>query len=398
VPLSADDRVLSDRLAALGFIPRVIAAPAFMSSDATSSKLVVLSASIGTDDVGIRVRDLASPVLTMKPESLPSLRMTLSVPGVDFGMASGQTDVAVTLPGHPLAAGFTATTPASSAGTTFTWGNPAQAAVRVATIVGHPSQAAVFGYEAGASMAGQTAPARRVSWLAGPTAAATLTDSGLALFDAAVRWAGGVASPTVSWCQGGSFQVQAVFDPGGAASSDGRVDFANVARVQIPASLLVVSGASGEGSASLTLGSSSGSETCVYRGHAALGSSDPRQRAMATQFVFDSCSAGSLPGFTATVASISLHLDSADTTAGATTVVVNQSCAGDVPIVDQAIAANEGVYSPNGVPAPVDSPEVHTVPPVPGEYPDPTVGATNPEVAGSFTPAADPALVPTVLP
>ena len=44
----------------------------------------------------------------------------------------------------------------------FVFGVPGQDADVVATIAGDPEKAAVFGYEAGATMVGMNAPARRV--------------------------------------------------------------------------------------------------------------------------------------------------------------------------------------------------------------------------------------------
>jgi hypothetical protein len=49
----------------------------------------------------------------------------------------------------------------------------------------------LFGYEKGTPMVGLAAPARRVGLFLGDTNAAGLTAEGLALFDAAVRWASG---------------------------------------------------------------------------------------------------------------------------------------------------------------------------------------------------------------
>jgi hypothetical protein len=59
--------------------------------------------------------------------------------------------------------------------------------VKVASIVGTPTQIAIFSFERGAQMAGLAAPARRVAFFLSNTTA--LNANGWTLFDAAVRWA-----------------------------------------------------------------------------------------------------------------------------------------------------------------------------------------------------------------
>jgi hypothetical protein len=242
------------------------------------------------------------------------------------------------------------------------------------------------------------APARRVGWFAGVDTAAVFTNQGVALLDAAVRWVSGVASPLASWCQGGSFEITAVWDPGGGGSSDGRASFSGGAPVQIPASLPVTGGRSGQGRAIVTLRSGSRRIDCAYRGQGQPGSSDPLELARATQFVFESCSGGSLPGFVSRADSVTLHVESADPGAGLTSVLFAQSCAGDNPVNEQPVTETDGVFTPEGDPLPEGSPEITIIPPDPGEYPDPFEGSSTPEVDGQFTPEPDPELVAREMP
>jgi hypothetical protein len=70
-----------------------------------------------------------------------------------------------------------------------TWGNPAAAAEKIATIPNQNNQVAIYGYPSGAMMSGMTAPAKRVGFFAGETMADNMNDNGWKLFDAAVDWA-----------------------------------------------------------------------------------------------------------------------------------------------------------------------------------------------------------------
>ena len=71
---------------------------------------------------------------------------------------------------------------------TLTWGRPAPSAERVATFMGQPERAAIFGYPRLAAMVVGRAPARRVGFFAADDAAASLTTEGVRLLAAAVNW------------------------------------------------------------------------------------------------------------------------------------------------------------------------------------------------------------------
>ncbi len=74
------------------------------------------------------------------------------------------------------------------------WARPTPDAIVVATLPGSPTQAAIFGYPAGATMAdGFVAPARRAMLPLDNPSYADMTVAGKALFDAIVLWAIGGA-------------------------------------------------------------------------------------------------------------------------------------------------------------------------------------------------------------
>src|SRR6185503_13624039 len=102
---------------------------------------------------------------------------------------ANQTEVDIAAPTHPLAAGLTGRVAVVASPQTFGWGKPGAEAVKVATLVGQGNQAGLFAYESGANMVGTRAPAPRVGFFAEGNVASAFTPPGLALFDAAVRWA-----------------------------------------------------------------------------------------------------------------------------------------------------------------------------------------------------------------
>jgi len=80
----------------------------------------------------------------------------------------------------------------SSASGSFYWGTPGGAAIRVAAVMGAPTQAVVFGYESGASTGAATAPARRVGLGFKTNMIQDLTVDGFKLLEAALDWTAGL--------------------------------------------------------------------------------------------------------------------------------------------------------------------------------------------------------------
>lgn len=190
--LSTGDTAIRNRLTTLGFTVTIRQAAAATSGDATGKSLVVISESVTSTSVNTKFRNVAVPVLSMEPLIFDDMLMTGATSGTNFGSTTSQTRITMVTTSHPMAAGRTGTPTVVSASRTFGWGVPNSNAVRVANISGSSTRAAIFGYTTGATMfGGLTAPARRVGWFASSSAAAVLNSNGLALFDAAVRWASG---------------------------------------------------------------------------------------------------------------------------------------------------------------------------------------------------------------
>ena len=107
----------------------------------------------------------------------------------DYVSTFNQTMVATADQAPSLAGGLGGSVTISATPAELGWARPAASAVNAATMADDPMQAMLFGYPAGAAMPGLVAPARRVGFAIRETAAANLTDDGLALFDAAVTYA-----------------------------------------------------------------------------------------------------------------------------------------------------------------------------------------------------------------
>jgi hypothetical protein len=73
--------------------------------------------------------------------------------------------------------------------TSLYWGTPAAAAIKVASIMGSPTELVVFAYEKGAAMATGTAAARRVGFGVKTDSVQDVTIEGFKLLMAAVEWA-----------------------------------------------------------------------------------------------------------------------------------------------------------------------------------------------------------------
>jgi glucose/arabinose dehydrogenase len=178
------------RVEGLGYAAVVRPASALQAADAAGRALVVISSTAGAAAAGGALRHARTPVLTWNPASFGHLGMTSSLSGSGFGTASGQTQLSIANPAHPLAAGLTGSVTVCPAGGTFAWGRPAATGAMVARLPGS-GPPAIFAYEKGVAMAGLIAPGRRVGFFPAGGTASALSSSGWRLFDAAVRWASG---------------------------------------------------------------------------------------------------------------------------------------------------------------------------------------------------------------
>ena len=216
--LNSSDNAVKTRLEALNCTVTVKDAASATTADANGKALVVISSTVNPTSVGTKFRTVAVPVITWESGLFNNMGMTGST-NKDFGTKTSQTQVSVTNPTHPLAAGLSGTVTAVSASKTFDWGKPNANAITVATTAGDATKTAIFAYEMGAVMPGLTAPARRVGLFLYDDTAASFNSNGTALLDAAIRWARG----------GGSISASMVVSPVGLVNltTGGVVDWAH---------------------------------------------------------------------------------------------------------------------------------------------------------------------------
>ena len=203
--LNTGDAAARTRLQNLGFTVTVKAAgsttnTAVKPTDADGKTLVVLSSTVTPANVTNKFRNVAVPVIDWEFDILDDMGMTGLTSGTDYGTTSTtQTQLSVTDASHPLAAGLSGTAAVATTATNFTWGKPNTNAARVAALTSDATRFSVFGYEAGAAMPGLEAPARRVALFLTDTTAAGLSPNGVALFDAAAKWASDLnTAPTIN--------------------------------------------------------------------------------------------------------------------------------------------------------------------------------------------------------
>ncbi|MDX2021168.1 MAG: M4 family metallopeptidase [Deltaproteobacteria bacterium] len=195
-PLDSHDNALRSRLETqLGFAVTVKQGAASAASDANGKQLVFISESVSSGSVGTKFTSVAVPVVTTEPALFDDLGLVAGAWDVVMGATASQTAVQIVDASSPLAAGLTGTPSVASAATTVVWGVPNGNAKVVARVVGSATRAAIFAYEAGVPMAAGTAPARRVAFFANSTTPGLLNTAGWSLFDAAINWALGTASP-----------------------------------------------------------------------------------------------------------------------------------------------------------------------------------------------------------
>jgi thermitase len=189
---SGDDSAAKTRLDNLGYTVTMVTDLAAKAGDATGKDIVVISESTDSATVNTKFRDVTVPVVAWDDGVFDDMRMTGPVYDTDHGdtLPSYQTQINLTNPNHPMAAGLSGTVSAYSSGYDFTWGKPTSAAIKIASLSYDASKVVLFGYDKGAVMVGGViAPARRVGLFVSDYGSARLTAQGGKLFDAAITWA-----------------------------------------------------------------------------------------------------------------------------------------------------------------------------------------------------------------
>jgi hypothetical protein len=188
--VNAADQAVRQRLGELGLTVVTQSDGRVTAAEATGKRLVVISGSVASGDIGTMFTDVAVPVLTWEDALYDELGIATS-----SGLEASAQRVDLVASAHPSAAALAGDVPVLTTPGGIRWGRPVASATVVARIAGARDRAAHFAIEAGAALTGgRIAPARRVGTFLDENWSHRLTPAGLALFDAAVVWAAGGAA------------------------------------------------------------------------------------------------------------------------------------------------------------------------------------------------------------
>jgi Cys-rich repeat protein len=181
---NAADAVVRTHLEALGLTVTLKSDSAVATADATGKRIVVISSTVNSSTIGSKFRKVGVPVLLWESALFDDMGLTAA--GA-FGTRTSQTSLVMKVPATDAMAAGVSGKVAVAASSTFSWGTAGKGATVVATTTaGAP---AIFRYDSGAPLVGLSAPERRVAFFLGDSTAASLTDSGATLLDAAISWA-----------------------------------------------------------------------------------------------------------------------------------------------------------------------------------------------------------------
>lgn len=191
--LNASDQAIQTRLQGLGYTVTVEDDNHANDGDAVGMEIIIISSTVNSNqlnDNDDNFDTVAVPLIVWEPYLFDDLNLTDSTANTHYGWYVDGNQIQITNSGHALAGGL------SNGNVTITngnyqraWGAPNGNAIVIAQIPGESSRKTIFAYEAGASMFGMNAPARRVGFFPENDTAANMTNNGWILFDAAVNWA-----------------------------------------------------------------------------------------------------------------------------------------------------------------------------------------------------------------
>lgn len=186
--LNSTDTAVRDRLIALSFT--ILLADdnsPTLPGDALNRELVFISDTVDEGTVGNQLCDARAPIIVAKASLYDE--MNLIAPAGTNGELPNQTDIDIILPTHPIAGGLSGVVTILNSSNNIGWGEPKPSADQIATIVGNPTQVAIFAYDSDDTVTCAALPTRRVAFPLAASTGASLTAAGWTLFDAAVNWA-----------------------------------------------------------------------------------------------------------------------------------------------------------------------------------------------------------------
>lgn len=184
------DQLLITRLQSMGYVVTTRGALASQTADANGKILIVTSSTVPSGDVGNKFRSVAVPVFNWEQALQDNYLFTLDQDTVTRGTTTGQTDVEIVTPSHPIAAGLSGVVTIADSPVDVGWGVPAPAAKIIAKLTDGTDHPALYAYEKGDTLIdGATkAPARRVHFPASDATFEALNTNGWKIVEAALNW------------------------------------------------------------------------------------------------------------------------------------------------------------------------------------------------------------------
>jgi hypothetical protein len=188
--LIESDRLFKTRLESLGYALTVLDAREASEEDLRQTDVVVLSFSVDAGSLPPMFLDLSTPLVALESSAFQALHFTGPRWQRDVGIGPRLTDVEITSPGHPLAAGLEGAVRVFARPEHVRWAAPPQGATDVASYSGAPREKTlVFGYDKGDATPDGPASSRRAGLFFGnDNIVRSLNEQGWRLFDAAVSW------------------------------------------------------------------------------------------------------------------------------------------------------------------------------------------------------------------
>ncbi|MET0384935.1 MAG: right-handed parallel beta-helix repeat-containing protein [Polyangiales bacterium] len=182
------DLVLSVKLAANGF-DIVDESPSDLSEEVLETSMTLISETVNSSELPAWLMTIPKPILVLEPGALDELGMT--EPGWDRtqGAALGASTLNI-VDGSPIGFPLIGEAPVTSSPAKLAWGVPATTdAFTVAELADAPGRWAVFGYAAGARLAGGArAAGPRIAFFAAEGTPQRMNDDGWALFSATLDY------------------------------------------------------------------------------------------------------------------------------------------------------------------------------------------------------------------
>ena len=195
--LNSGDQAIYNRLITLGHTVTIKGSNAnpASTSDATGQDFVLISSTINSGDINTMFRDVPIPVIVCEPWLLDDMKMVYN-DGNQQGGWTGQTQMTIDMPSHPLAAGLSGDITVLSPSENLRFGTPNLNGDKIARLYGSTDNYGIFCYHPGAWMEGMYAPAMRIGFFLDNNTAAYLTNDGWTLFDNCINMcAGGPVGP-----------------------------------------------------------------------------------------------------------------------------------------------------------------------------------------------------------